>query len=91
MSLYTLGTINIQGASFTYITPTLDRHFADKKCCCCMTMAANEIQVGLVGAGIGGLAAAIALRRAGVRVTVLEAAQQLGEVISHQSIMCCLS
>ena len=54
-------------------------------------MAANEIQVGLVGAGIGGLAAAIALRRAGVRVTVLEAAQQLGEVISHQSIMRCLS
>ena len=54
-------------------------------------MAAHEIQVGLVGAGIGGLAAAIALRRAGVRVTVLEAAQQLGEVISHQSIMCCLS
>ena len=56
-----------------------------------MTMAANEIQIGLVGAGIGGLAAAIAFRRAGVKVSVLEAAQQLGEVISHQSMMCCLS
>lgn len=54
-------------------------------------MAANEIQVGLVGAGIGGLAAAIAFRRAGVKVSVLEAAQQLGEVTEHQSMMCCLS
>ena len=54
-------------------------------------MAANEIQVGLVGAGIGGLAAAIALRRAGVRVCVLEAAQELGEVFSHHAMMCCLS
>ena len=43
-------------------------------------MAVNDIHVGLVGAGIGGLAAAIALRRAGARVAVLEAAQVLGEV-----------
>ncbi|KAL2002651.1 hypothetical protein VTN02DRAFT_6321 [Thermoascus thermophilus] len=43
-------------------------------------MASRDIHVGIVGAGIGGLAAAIAFRRAGVRVTVLEAAEQLGEI-----------
>ena len=54
-------------------------------------MAANEIQVGLIGAGIGGLAAAIAFRRAGIKVTVLEGARQLGEVTAHRSWMCCLT
>lgn len=41
---------------------------------------ACDIHVGIVGAGIGGLATSIALRRAGARVTVLEAAEELGEV-----------
>jgi salicylate hydroxylase len=40
----------------------------------------QNIHVGLCGAGIGGLAAAIALRRAGAQVTVLEAAPALGEI-----------
>src|ERR1700753_1709997 len=40
----------------------------------------RELNIGICGAGIGGLAAAIALRKAGVRVTVLEAAPQLGEI-----------
>ncbi len=40
----------------------------------------NSIQIGLCGAGIGGLAAAIALCRAGAQVTVLEAAPELGEI-----------
>jgi salicylate hydroxylase len=38
------------------------------------------LHVGVVGAGMGGLAAAIAMARGGVRVTILEAATELGEV-----------
>jgi len=41
---------------------------------------ARDLHIGIVGAGIGGLAAAIAFRRAGARVTVLEAAEELGEI-----------
>jgi salicylate hydroxylase len=40
----------------------------------------NTLHVGLCGAGIGGLAAAIAISRAGAKVTVLEAAAELGEI-----------
>ncbi|CAM1508660.1 Fc.00g055080.m01.CDS01 [Cosmosporella sp. VM-42] len=40
----------------------------------------KNLHVGIVGAGIGGLAAAIALRRAGASVTVLESAAELGEI-----------
>jgi salicylate hydroxylase len=40
----------------------------------------NPLHVGLCGGGLGGLAAAIALRRAGAQVTVLEAASELGEI-----------
>lgn len=43
-------------------------------------MAKRELSVGIVGAGIGGVMAAIAIARAGGKVTVLEAAQQLGEI-----------
>ena len=39
-----------------------------------------SVHVGIVGAGMGGLAAAIALRRGGVKVTVLEATRELGEI-----------
>lgn len=47
-----------------------------------MTTEQREIHVGLVGAGLGGLAAAIALRHVGARVTMLEAASALGEVLA---------
>jgi salicylate hydroxylase len=39
----------------------------------------HELHVGICGAGIGGLYAAIAIRKAGARVTVLEAADELSE------------
>ncbi|GAB3842536.1 FAD-dependent monooxygenase [Nesterenkonia populi] len=40
----------------------------------------SELNVVISGAGIGGLSAAVALRRQGIRATVLEQAPQLGEV-----------
>lgn len=46
----------------------------------------SQVHVGIVGAGIGGLAAAIAMCHAGAQVTVLEAAEELGEVCIEPSI-----
>ncbi|KAK5094257.1 hypothetical protein LTS08_008676 [Lithohypha guttulata] len=43
-------------------------------------MTDQALSVGIVGAGLGGLAAAIAIARAGAKVTVLEAASELGEI-----------
>lgn len=43
-------------------------------------MANKELEVGIVGAGIGGVMASIAIARAGGKVTILEAAAQLGEI-----------
>lgn len=43
-------------------------------------MSKPVYHVAIVGAGLGGLAAAIAVSRAGHRVTIIEQAQQLGEV-----------
>jgi salicylate hydroxylase len=41
---------------------------------------AFSVDVVIVGAGLGGLAAAIAIARAGHRVTIVERAPKLGEV-----------
>jgi salicylate hydroxylase len=41
---------------------------------------APKLHIGICGAGIGGLAAAIAMSKAGAKVTVLEAAPELGEI-----------
>ncbi|CZT24431.1 related to salicylate hydroxylase [Ramularia collo-cygni] len=43
-------------------------------------MGKQELHIGIVGGGIGGVMAAIAIARAGGNVTVLEAATQLGEI-----------
>jgi len=40
----------------------------------------QKLHIGICGAGIGGLAAAIAMAKAGAKVTVLEAAPELGEI-----------
>jgi salicylate hydroxylase len=40
----------------------------------------HRLNVGVVGGGLGGLAAAIAIARSGADVTVLEAATVLGEI-----------
>ena len=43
-------------------------------------MTKRNIHVGVIGAGIGGLLATIAIADAGAKVTVLESAEELGEV-----------
>ncbi|KAL6241138.1 hypothetical protein RBB50_012042 [Rhinocladiella similis] len=43
-------------------------------------MPSIKLHVGICGGGMGGLAAAIAIARAGARVTLLEAARELGEI-----------
>jgi 2-polyprenyl-6-methoxyphenol hydroxylase-like FAD-dependent oxidoreductase len=43
-------------------------------------MSHSEIDIGIIGGGIGGVAAAVALHRAGIRATVYERAHELREV-----------
>ena len=43
-------------------------------------MAPSKLRVGIIGAGIGGLAAGISIAQAGASVTFLEAANELGEI-----------
>jgi salicylate hydroxylase len=40
----------------------------------------KKLKVGIVGAGLGGMMAAIAIAEAGAEVTILEAASELGEL-----------
>lgn len=44
-------------------------------------MAKVQLHVGIIGAGLGGLAAAIPIAKAGHKVTILEQAPALGEVM----------
>ena len=46
-------------------------------------MADSGLRIAVIGAGLGGLAAAIGIARAGHTVTILEQASLLGEVSSH--------
>jgi len=48
---------------------------------------AGRLEIGIVGAGLGGLAAAIGIARAGHRVTIFEQAPQLGEVSPRTAFM----
>ena len=43
-------------------------------------MASQSFEVTIVGGGLGGLCAALSLRQRGARVTVVEAAPELGEI-----------
>lgn len=43
-------------------------------------MGKVQLHVAIIGAGLGGLAAAIGIARAGHQVTIIEQASQLGEV-----------
>ena len=45
-----------------------------------MAVIGESLLVGIIGAGLGGLAAAIGIARAGHSVTILEQAAELGEV-----------
>ena len=49
-------------------------------------MSKSQLHVAIVGAGLGGLAAAIGIAHAGHKVTVLEQAAALGEVRGQYSI-----
>jgi salicylate hydroxylase len=53
------------------------------------TTAPSELKLNviIVGAGIGGMAAATALGRRGHKVTVFEDAPQIGEVIMHYIVL----
>lgn len=41
----------------------------------------NSLRIGIIGAGLGGLMAGIAIAEAGGNVIILEAASELGEVL----------
>ncbi len=48
-------------------------------------MSAVELRVAVVGGGIGGLTLAVAPRRLGVEVEVLEQSSELTEIVSYRS------
>lgn len=51
-------------------------------------MVKQSVHIGIVGAGIGGVMASIAIARAGGKVTILEAADKLGEIGAGIQMVC---
>jgi salicylate hydroxylase len=47
-----------------------------------------KLKVGIIGAGLGGLAAGVAIARAGADVTILEATKELGEIGAGIQVTC---
>ena len=65
---------------FSFIALTLRQHLPFFPPYKLQNMATPQFHIAIVGAGLGGLAAAISIAQAGHKATILEQASELGEV-----------